>query len=96
VPARHATGGALNASKTCEQGDCRTVTVQCRPTAHSQWIATVRDGSTTLGSRAATVPSDPTTQCRVVHASDMVSRQYVTVPMPLKTSFASPRQRDPM
>jgi hypothetical protein len=71
VPARCVAGDALNASKTCGQGDCRTVTVQRRPTARSQWVATVRGGSITLGSRAATVPSDPTTRRNTVHVSDM-------------------------
>jgi hypothetical protein len=96
VPARRAAGSTLNTNKTCEQGDCRIATVQRRPAAHSWWIATVRGGSVTLGSRAATVPSDPTTQCHVAHASDAAGRQDVTTSMPLKTPFASPRRQDPM
>jgi hypothetical protein len=70
--------------------------VQHRPAAHSQLIATVRGGSTTLGSRAATVPRDPTTRCCAVHVSDVAGRQDMTTSMPLKTSFASTRQWDPM
>jgi hypothetical protein len=36
------------AYKTCRQVGCRSVPAQCRPAAHSQWVATVRSGSTTL------------------------------------------------
>jgi hypothetical protein len=53
-----------------------------------------RGGSTTLGNRAATVSSDPTTRRHAAHASDVTARQDVTASIPLKTSFASPRQLD--
>jgi hypothetical protein len=70
--------------------------VHRRPVAHSQWIATVQGGSTTPDSCAATVSNAPTTQRRAAHASDMAGRQDMMTSMPLKISFASPRQRDPM
>jgi hypothetical protein len=91
VPVRRAAGGILNASKICGQGDGNTMSVQHRPATRSQWIATVRSDSTTLGSRAATMPSDPTTP-----VSDMVRRQDVMASMPLKTSFASPSRQGPI
>jgi hypothetical protein len=58
--ALHDKTDTLNASETCGQGDYRTSTVQRRPVARSQWVATIQGVSTTLGSRAATVPSDLT------------------------------------
>jgi hypothetical protein len=69
--------GALNANKTCGQSDCRTAPAQHRPAARTQYVATVRSGSTTLGSRAATVSSDLTTRCRAGHASDVARRDGI-------------------
>jgi hypothetical protein len=69
---------------------------QRRPAARTQFVAIVRSGSTTLGSCAATVSSDPTTWRRAGHASDVARRQDVTTSMLLKTSFASPSWQDPI
>jgi hypothetical protein len=90
VPARHAAGDALNASKTCGQADCRNAPAQRRPATHMKYVAIVRSDSTTLGSYAATMPSDPTARRRAEHASDVARRQDVTTYMPLKTPFTSP------
>jgi hypothetical protein len=79
VPARHVASGAVNATKTCGQSDYRTVPPQRRPTACTKYVAIVRSGPTTLGSRAATVPSDPTAWRGVEHASNVARRDNIHV-----------------
>jgi hypothetical protein len=78
APARHVAGDTLNASKTCGQADCRTVSAQCRPAAHTKYVVTLWSGSTTLGSHAATVPIDPTARRRAKHVSDVARQQDMT------------------
>jgi hypothetical protein len=84
--------GALNTSKACGQGGggCRTTTVQRRPAAHSQQIATVQGSSTALCSRVTTIPSDLTTRRRVAHVYNVAGQQDMMSDISLKTSFASP------